>query len=58
MIVAVSASAVFRAKRPLYLRNFRLDEAAETDVSDHRGRRKTAELHTSGANQLKIGEGG
>ena len=58
--VAVSASAVsanimddlifmFRAKRPLDLRHFRQDETAEMDVSDERGRRKTAELHTSGA---------
>ena len=57
--VAVSASTVsanimddlfmFRAKRPLDLRHFRQDETAEMDVSDERGRRKTAELHTSGA---------
>ena len=40
---------MFRAKRPLYLRHFRLDATAETDASDQRGRRKTAELHTSGA---------
>ena len=33
---------MFRAKRPL-------DLTAETDVSDQRGRKKTAELHTSDA---------
>ena len=56
----VSASAVsantmvdlifmFRAKCPLYFRHFGLDETAKADVSDQQGRRKAAELHTSGA---------
>ena len=51
--VAASASPVsanikddlifmFMAKQPLDFRYFRLDETAETDVSDQRGRRKTA----------------
>ena len=55
--VAVSASTVsanimyylifmFTAKRPLDFQHFRLDETAETDVSDQRGWRKAAELHT------------
>ena len=36
-----------------------IHEAAEKGVSDERGRRKTAELHTSGAkHELKLGEGG
>ena len=59
--VAVSTSTVsenilddlnfmFRATRPLYLRHVSdMHEAAEKGVSDERGRRKTAELHTSGA---------
>ena len=35
-----------------------IDETAETDVSDERGRRKTTELSTRAApNQLKLGEG-
>ena len=35
-----------------------IDETAETGVPDQRGRRKTAELHTSGAKrELKLGEG-
>ena len=38
---------MFRAKQPLYLRHFRLDEIAETDVSDQQGMRKMEELHTS-----------
>ena len=37
------------AKRTLYFRRFRLDETGAPGVSDQRGRRKTAELHTSGA---------
>ena len=38
-------------KTTLYFQHFGLlsDETAEADVSDQRGRRKTAELHTSGA---------
>ena len=67
--VAVNASTVsanvmdnlifmFRAIRPLYFRLFRLDETAETDVSDQRGRRKTAELRTSGAKRTKTWRGG
>ena len=35
-----------------------MDETAETVVSDQRGRTKTAELHTSGANELKLGDEG
>ena len=49
---------MFKAKRPLYFRHFRLDETAETDVSDQRGRRKTAELHTSGAKRAETWRGG
>ena len=67
--LAVSASIVsanimydlmfmFTAKRPLSFRHFRLDEMAETDVSDQRGRRKTAEIHTSGAKQIETWRGG
>ena len=62
--VAVSASIVsaniiddlifmLKAKRPLYFRHFKLDETADTDVSDQRGRRKTTELHTSGAKRAE-----
>ena len=62
--VAVNASTVsanmmddlifmFKAKQPLYFRHFRLDETAETDVSEQRGRKKTAELHTSGAKRAE-----
>ena len=68
--VAVSASTVstniiidylivmLRAKRRVYPRHFGLDEAAETDVSDQRGRRKTAELHTSRAKGAETWAGG
>ena len=67
--VAVNASTVyanimedlilmFTSKRTLYFRHFRLDETAETDVSDQRGRRKTAHLHTSGAKQAETWRGG
>ena len=42
-----------QGKRPLYFRHFKLDETAETDVSDQRGRRKTAELHISGAKRAE-----
>ena len=66
--VAVRASTVsanivdhlifmFTAKRSLCFRQF-LEETAETDVSDQRGRRKTAELHTSGAKRAATGRGG
>ena len=37
----------------LYIPTFQTDETAETDVSDQRGRRKTAELHTSGAKRAE-----
>ena len=47
---------MFREKRSLYFRHFRLN-TAETDVSDQRGRKKTAELHTSGAQRAEVGEG-
>ena len=41
---------MFKVKRPFFkFRHFKLNETAETDVSDQRGRRKTAELYTSGA---------
>ena len=67
--VAVNASTVFvnmtddlififTAKRTLYFRHFRLDEAAETGASDQRGRRKTAELNTSGAKRAETWQGG
>ena len=66
--VAVNASTVsantiddlvfmFTGKRTLRFRHFRL-EAAETGVSDQRGRRKTAELHTSGAERAETCQGG
>ena len=44
---------MFRAKRPLYLRHFRLDETTETDVSDKGRRRTPAELHTRGAKRAE-----
>ena len=67
--VAVSTSTVsanvmdgltfmFRGKRRLYFRNFRLVKTAETDFSDQRGRRKTAELHTIGAKRAETWRGG
>ena len=34
------------------------DETAETGVSDQRGRRKTAELHTRGSKRVKTWRGG
>ena len=37
-------SFMFMAKQPLYFGHFRLDETAETDVSDQRENRKTAKL--------------
>ena len=42
----------------LYIPTFQTDETAETDVSDQRGRRKTAELHTSGAKRAETWRGG
>ena len=48
---------MFTGKRTFCFRHFRLDEAAETGVSDHRRRRKTAELHTSGAKRAKTWQG-
>ena len=67
--VAVSASTVsanimfdlifmFTAKRSLYFLLFRLDETAETDVSDQRGRRKQHSFTQAASNELKLGEGG
>ena len=44
---------MFRAKQPLHLRHSDLDETADTGVSEERGRRKTAELHTSGAKRAE-----
>ena len=48
---------LFTAKRTLYFRKFRLNETAETDVSDQRARRKTAELHTSGTKRAETWRG-
>ena len=45
-------------KTTLYLRHVSdIDETAETGVSDERGRRKTAELNTSGAKQAETWQG-
>ena len=45
---------MFRAKRSLYLRQMSdIDETADTGVSDERGRKKTAEVHTSGAKRAE-----
>ena len=41
-----------------YISDFKINEAAETDVSDQRGRNKTAELVTSGAKRAELGKGG
>ena len=49
---------MFRAERPVYLGHLSLDETAETDVSDRRGRRKTAELHTSRTQRAETWGGG
>ena len=63
-VSTVSASIVddliimFTEKRAVYSRHFRLDEAAETDVSDQRGSRKTAEIQTSGAKRADTWRGG
>ena len=67
--VAVSACTVsanimdslifmFRAKRNNISDISDLDETAETGVSDQRGRRKTAELHTRGSKRVKTWRGG
>ena len=68
--VAVSTSTVsanmmyylmfmFRAKRPYYLRHMSdIHETAEKGMPDERGRRKTAELHTSGAKRAETWRGG
>ena len=67
--VAVSASHVsakdihdlilmFRAKRHLYLRYFRLDEIAETDVSDCKGGGRLQRFTQAAPNELKLGKGG
>ena len=42
------------SKRTLYIRHLILDETAAPGVSDQRGRRKTAELDTSGAKRAEI----
>ena len=47
---------MFTAKRPLHFRHFRLDETAETDVSDKRGRQQS--FTQAAPNELKLGEGG
>ena len=49
---------MFMAKRTLFFWLFRLNEAVATDDSDQRWRRKTAELHTSGAERAELGKGG
>ena len=49
---------MFEAKRALYFQRFRLNERAETGVSDQRGRRKTAVLNTSGVKRAKTWRGG
>ena len=49
---------MFTGKPALYFRHFRLDEAAETGVSDQRRRRKTAELHKSDAKRAETWPGG
>ena len=67
--IAVSASTVsadiiynlmfmFTAKRPLYFRQFSLDETAETDVFDQRGRKTAYSFTQAAPNELKLGEGG
>ena len=67
--VAVSASPVsenimydvifiFSEKRLLYIRHFTLDERAETNVSDQRGRENTAELLASLAKRSETSRGG
>ena len=48
---------MFTGKRTLPFQHFRLDEEAETGVLEKRGRRKTAELHTSGAKRAKTWQG-
>ena len=64
--VAVKASTVsanilndlifmFRERRPLHLPQFRLDETAETDVSDQRGRQQG--FTPAAPNEMKLGEG-
>ena len=61
----MSSSTVFKSimddlmlmltsKRIFYFRHFRLDKTATTGVDDQRGRRKTAELDTSGAKRAEI----
>ena len=49
---------MFRAKRYVHLRRSDIDETADTDVSDERGRRKTVELHTSGTKRADTWRGG
>ena len=62
--VAMSASTVFanitdasifhvQGKTTFTSPTFQTDETAETGVSDQRGRRKRAELHTSGAKRAE-----
>ena len=48
---------MFTSKRILYFRNFRLQETAAMGMSDQRGRRKTAELDTSGAKRAEAWQG-
>ena len=49
---------MFRAKRPLHLRHSDIDDIADTGVSYERGRRETAEVHTSGAKRAEMARGG
>ena len=49
---------MFRAKRSVYLDISDIDEKAEAGVSDQRGRRKTAELHTSDDKRAEPWRGG
>ena len=48
----------FRAKSRLHLRHFKVDETAQTDISDQRGRKDTAEPTQTAPNELKLDEGG
>ena len=56
--IIIADLIMFRVKRSLYLRHSDTDETADTAVSDERGTRKTAELHTSGAKRAETWRGG
>ena len=49
---------MFTENRTLCFRHFRLDETAEKDVPDRRGRMKTADLKQTAPYESKLGEGG